>query len=65
MGKFALRSRAKRLEFEDEYIPDNTVWHECNEGEDPFEELMIQRENIPFSSHFLGLLGLDYILIHR
>lgn len=40
MGKFALKSSARLAEFEREFIPDDTPWPECDEGENPFEDLV-------------------------
>lgn len=38
MGKYALRFDARITEFEEEFIPDITLWRECYVGEDPLEE---------------------------
>ena len=35
-GKWTLKTQAKRLAFEDRYIPDGFVWRESNHNEDPF-----------------------------
>ena len=61
MGKFALRSSARLDEFEHEFIPDDTIWRECDEGEDSFEDLIII-EGTYFI--YLRLQGLGYLLIH-
>lgn len=41
MGKFGLSSSARLAEFEHEFIPDDTIWCEYSENEDPFEDLVI------------------------
>ena len=58
MGKYALKSKARRLEFEDEFIPDNTIWRECNEGEDPLEDLVITKGTYPIYISFFRATGL-------
>ena len=35
-GKWILKTAAKRLAFEDKYIPEGTVWREVNYKEDPY-----------------------------
>ena len=35
-GKWTLKTQAKRLAFEDKYIPDRFVWRESNNKDDPF-----------------------------
>lgn len=42
IGKWTLKTEAKRLAFEDEYIPDGTVWRESNHKEDPYKLSFIQ-----------------------
>ena len=50
MGKYALKTAAKRLEFEDLFIPDNNIWRECASNEDP--TVFLPKEEYPIYIYF-------------
>lgn len=58
MGKYTLRTVAKRLEFEDQFIPDNTVWKECNTNKDPFDSMFLLEGQYPIYTSFFETAGL-------
>lgn len=51
-----LKTDAKRLKFEDQFIPDGVAWRECNKKENPFEitpdRLLLEGEYPIYTSFF-------------
>ena len=58
MGKWTLKIAAKRLAFEDNYIPNGTIWRVSNHKEDPYTLNLINplhaRQYPIYTSFFLG-----------